>query len=700
MPTEDSPAPWRAEGDGERVGLDGDGAVVELVRRDGTPVSLTDGESGLTVRDVGTGRTYDVGGDLEDVGDGVSQSATVADGDLAVEATYRFVEPNVLVVEGSVSAAEERAVDVRFSLPVERGEPTTWETSLTKRAELGPEATPDPQNDLPLAAARTGGSCLAYAVPPEDPCRFEVEAAPDPETVGLSLSLQFGLSPAGEGALDGRAPFRFAVDVGVDPEWGLRSALRRYYERHADWFETPVDRYGLWQILPLDRHDDPEHYVFHEAGTLLGDADTVEEFAENDGWELDDEHGSYTLPYTIPGHREINYLEALPEDHEAAMAALAEWDGEPVPFESVNHVSSFRDPDELRAIVENAGLETADGRRELLVRDTNWAGKSVTFPVNPNPRLREGEDAPTIAEYMLDTYVPELLSHPSCDGVYVDSLWRWGNFFNYREEHFAAATVPLTYADDRLDFGEHGTPGLFNAFSHREYLRELRERLHDEDAVLMGNGVRTTGETGRAFSAFALDVLGVELDVENIADAEYKAAFYRAVAHRKPVLSLTHGTPDEDAFERMWKLGLLYGVAPATDGPAGNGMQLADPDQDDLRLVDGQDAYRDRYVPVLRRLLEAGWRPVTGVRADGDGVRVERYGAGEDCHLVVYNAGGPTTATFEVDDRVLEWPGNRRPTAVLSDGDRSTDDLDEVLGGALHLGEGELLVARVGLEEE
>lgn len=687
-----------SEDGGSAVRFDDAGNVVGMNRSDGSTIPLSPDGGGLRLEDPETRRKYPLDGGMVEEDGELVQSADARDDTLTVEATYRFVGDQVLEVAGAVADAADRSrtVDVVFSLPVDRRN-VEWITNLYECDDVAADAPPAVQADLPLATARAPGEwAITYAVPPDQPCRFEMSVDPSSESTDVFLRTKFALSPEAEGRLDSRALFRFRVDLGADSEWGLREALRRYYDRHDEWFSTPVDRYGLWQVLPLDRYEDPEHFVFHEAGRFVGDAQTVDEYARNDGWELDDERGSYTLPYTIPGHREITHLDELPETNEEAMNAFDEWDRDPVPYESFRYISGFRELEELKSIVRNSGIHAADGTLETVVRNTDWGQKSVTFPMNPNPGLGRDEETPTLAEYMLETYVPDLLSHPSCDGVYVDSLWGWGNFFNYREEHFRAATVPLTYADERLPFGENGRPGLYNAFSHQEYLWALRERLREEGKVLMGNGIRTTGDNGRAFNAFALDVLGVELDVRDAADAEYDAAFYRAVARGKPVLSLTHGTPSEDEFAEMWKLALLYGIAPTSDGHEGNAMHEPDPDGSDLPLIANQDEYRERHVPVLERLMEAGWDPVTGVRADDSAVRVERYGPTDDAHFVIYNAGEAADVEFDVDRAVFDSGQNRRAKCLTTEGQGPPDDPDAVLGdGTLRLEDGGLIVLHV-----
>jgi hypothetical protein len=47
-----------------------------------------------------------------------------------------------------------------------------------------------------------------------------------------------------------------------------------------------------------------------------------------------------------------------------------------------------------------------------------------------------------------------------------------------------------------------------------------------------------------------------------------------------------------------------------------------------------------KYIPLCKRVAEAGWEPVTGARADNASVIVERFGAQPGpCYLTVYNLG-------------------------------------------------------------
>jgi hypothetical protein len=328
------------------------------------------------------------------------------------------------------------------------------------------------------------------------------------------------------------------------------------------------------------------------------------------------------------------------------MRALTEWTGSANLFggPSPNLSNSYTDVDQHKQLIENSALHVAADRLHLVRRTTAWGGNSVTFPLNPDPNL----DPPsqTIAQYMLDQHVPLLLRSAKVDGIYVDSLEAWGNFYNYRRAHFASARIPLTYQKDRQQ------PALYNSFSHQEYLWELRRRLHATGKVLMGNGISET----RAFNAFALDVICAERTFESLLNHESRLAFYRMIARQKPVLLMIYeGWEREQDVERMWKWALLYGLF-VSSGP-----------QDATYVTPVNEVrYQDKYASILIQLATAGWQPRTGISTADPRVRIERYGDGSHFFLVMYNTGpSATQASMQVDAEVVLSAGAERLRDVL-----------------------------------
>lgn len=284
------------------------------------------------------------------------------------------------------------------------------------------------------------------------------------------------------------------------------------------------------------------------------------------------------------------------------------------------------------------------------------------------------------------------------DGVFSDSVFAWGQYFDYRREHFAAARIPLTYADFTNEWGTAHVPGISNDFSQVEYLRELRSRLHARGKLLMTNGDKTTpasktrtGET-RVFDGFLSDVIANQATLAQLVGDEAIWAFSHEMAYRKPNVTSTaqewngvNAWDDEADVARFFKRGLLYGFAPASTTMTQ--AQQAAPDA--LLPPDAyagmpplEVEYGQRYIPVLRQLLVAGWQPLIGVRASSDAVRVERYGDGHDVHLVVASETGADAVSFTVDRRLLPRVDGCRVSCLLADGVDSAELVRALAGGA------------------
>ena len=73
------------------------------------------------------------------------------------------------------------------------------------------------------------------------------------------------------------------------------------------------------------------------------------------------------------------------------------------------------------------------------------------------------------------------------------------------------------------------------------------------------------------------------------------------------------------------------------------------------------------YDPLLRQLVAAGWEPLTGARVAPPGVRLERYGHGDQVYLVLHNPATQTaTATATLDEPILgakAWHATSEPGA-------------------------------------
>jgi hypothetical protein len=556
---------------------------------------------------------------------------------LGVEITARIVSRgDFLQVDGEVveHSGRARCLDLKISLPITTngfafGTGLSG-TSGTKASGQKPkknlpadsevdESIPDENAWYPIAPISNQDlkAGLSLAVPPTHPTRSLTGA----DDSGPFILLRLGLSPAA--ATPGRTPFRIIL-YRHDPAWGFRSALARYYEFYqSQFFTRRVQRIGAWTTQNASYLRHPELYAFHEAGFTTwhhpkgtgpgvntkpslenvdqGPACTsLAEYEKLCELSVDQKYGIYSLPYTIVGQRQIMQLPELPRNRDEAMKILDSFaTTRPILFDGPPPAGSFRTGEELKAIVRNSGIHDPTHELEWLARP--YRGPTLTFPQNPSPRLFADGNKPTVAKYTLDYYLPMMFKSTNVDGCYLDSLGRWCSYYNFRTEHFGAASLPLTYS------GEPPQPCLWNLQSHAEYLWELGARLHAQGKIFFANGVHAD----RVMLGFACDAMGGEgTPVYTGGEAFYAL---RVAAGMKPycLLNASHkSTP------RLWNSCLYMGY---------------------LVGCNAENGWKDeqKYLPLITKLNQAGWHPITHARATSPAVGVERWG-GQDAHAPLF----------------------------------------------------------------
>jgi hypothetical protein len=181
--------------------------------------------------------------------------------------------------------------------------------------------------------------------------------------------------------------------------------------------------------------------------------------------------------------------------------------------------------------------------------------------------------------------------------------------------------VPLTYA------GQPPKPCLWNLASHAEYIWELGRKLHAQGKIFTANGVHPD----RAMLGFGCDVMGSE--GAPVYDAGENFYVSRVAAGIKPYcyLNATH-----KVSPRLWNSVLYMGYLMGANSKQG----LAD---------------EKKYLPMIIKLNEAGWQPVTYARAEPKVVGVERWG---QLNFTAMNRSKENVdAEFAVDLKSLELKG-------------------------------------------
>jgi hypothetical protein len=242
-----------------------------------------------------------------------------------------------------------------------------------------------------------------------------------------------------------------------------------------------------------------------------------------------------------------------------------------------------------------------------------------------------------VADTSLGEVARLLHQYPSLSGIYVDSLASWGSYYNYRREHFAAARALLAH-------DPAGRPCIPNWMPHVDFLRALSGQIGGR--LVFGNGIRP----GRAFCAFACDILGVETSMDDL-QHRTNLDFYRAVGGSKPFLFLFCYAKDEiprAIAEEYVQRFVAMGLSPEVRSQPWGRYKQRDAD------------LLARFMPLYRRLDLAGWEPVTHARLDHESVWLERFGRhAPDLYFTVYNPDDKAVQVrLSVDRRALGLPSS------------------------------------------
>ncbi len=555
--------------------------------------------------------------------------------------------PDHLVIEGRVSdtSGRDRAITLVFALPVDATGWQWWDDINTSRI-IKPGV--DYANPVRVRCGATGTQAL-----------YPVAAISD-ERNGFSLALDMGCPAVHRlGYHAGLRQLYAAFDFGLVPDtqlspsaanfrlvlyrftptWGFRSAWDKFMRIFPEYFVVRAKDQGLW--MP-----------FTDISTVQDWQDFGFKFHEgNNNVAFDDAHNILSFRYTEPMTWWMTMKKDLPRSPETALKV---------------RVEILADPKHSQHKMAQASViaEMWDGAGQpcLKFQDTPWCNGAV-WSLNPNPHL-PGDLNFATAHW--NTQIKDKLYGPSTkaqlDGEYLDSLEGYVTAdLNFRREHFRFSTVPLGFET------ETGRPALTKGLAVYEFTRWICDEVHHLGRLTFANSVpyRFT------YLCPWLDVMGTETDW--LRQGKYQPAspaqmnLWRTLSGRKPYLLLMNTDYDqlkpelvELYFQRSLALGLFPGMFShnAADNPYWKNPAWYNRDRPLFK----------KYIPLIKKIAEAGWEPVTGVRSDQATVTLERFGApGKGIvYLTVYNHfSQPQMARLRLDPQELGKSARLETTDLL-----------------------------------
>ena len=440
-------------------------------------------------------------------------------------------------------------------------------------------------------------------------------------TQELFLAYDLGLSPEKSSA---RVRFcRFAFE----PHWGFRSALARYYDLFPEHFRCRTPEQGLW--MP-----------FAKISKVSGWEDFGFKFKEgNDETKWDDEHGMVTFRYTEPMTWWMKMATEMPREPGAALA------------EARRLANEKHDPAAQAFLT--SGYHNAAGEFSARLLDTPWCNGAV-WSMNSMPGI-----AGDITHFKThwNAELREKLYGPNrkgdLDGEYIDSSEGYvTDELDFRRDHFAAADTPLTFDPQTY------RPAIFRGLITFEYVRAIAADVHGMGRLMMANSTPSR----LCWLMPLLDVAGTETNWHRQGCwkpmSESDLLYRRALCKGKPYCFLMNTAFEEFSpalVEKYMKRSLAYGMFPGFfSHNASQGQYFTRPE-----LYNRDRPLFKKYVPLCKRVAEAGWQPVPRATSNDPQVSIERFG---DRLLTVFN---PTAESREVTI-TLEGPSPNAVRELLS----------------------------------
>lgn len=455
---------------------------------------------------------------------------------------------------------------------------------------------------LALSSATAGDPALAFGAPPGLAAPYRLRAATEPGG-GLVLSFPIGLAPEPLAA-PSRAHLAAFV-AAADPRFPLRSGLEQQAALFPRLAERRFGPAGTW-IAFTDPATIPNvadfGFAVHEGDNAVAtdDALGIASFCYVEPWDDWVDLGDFATQPT--------YGDAL-----ARLAAQQSGVGYPPLVTS------------LARAVDVGGAHDASGAYHHMILQRPWisgSGWSCLVSCNPEAGLLDplGRGWPAPFDHFAAIIDASAATWnalgATLEGAYLDSCTTYfADRLDLRRSNFATTRTPLTFArgSDAVALWPPAQVAAVAA-AHAE-----RERAAGR--LLMGNAFTPHVRA----AALHFDYLGIEANWGSAPESDATLLWRRVAAFRRPFCLLQNtdfaqfGHAD---MRRYMERCLFYGhFASCFSADAASFPYFEDP-----LLYERDRGLFQKYVPLVRELDLAGWRPVTHATTSHRDLLCERFG--------------------------------------------------------------------------
>jgi len=628
-----------ASGDALLLALDSRSGAVE-VRRAGGKVNVSSASCGFLLRDVAAESDFFAPTwRIQSTNGQVHARGRVPELGLRLNADY-IARDEHIEVTGTVYdiTGKDRAISVYFALPIDALGWTWWDDTRTgRRIERDREYKHTVTENVgaigqhslyPFSCISSTESSVSLATPMDWP-RIS-RTVYDARSRQLYIVFDLALTPATK-RFPSRADFRFIIYTS-DPRWGFRAAAQKYYDIYPQFFVNRTPKQGLWMpFTDISTVRKCEDFCF-----------AFQEGAPNPKW--DDEHGVLSFVYIEPMSFWQPLAKGIPRTYEACIAELER-----------NKREGDSERKKMAWATELCGVKGRDGKFNLEIHDAPWCDGCV-FALNCSPNVKTDGKHENKAEININSVLSAIANAEkngaNIDGTYLDSLEGWGWAQNFRRDHFAVTTIPLTYTLETRE------PVLLNIFSTYEFTRSLEREMRKRGKLMMANSVPSRW----AFFAHLLDVMGTETnwgyEGKWTPMSHSSLAFRRTMCYQRPYCLLQNTVFKDfgpDFVKKYMERSLFYGVYPGFFSPDG----ATDPYFGNPEYYERDRAILKKYIPIIKEIGEAGWQPITYAVSSEPDVWIERFGPTADGRVyftVMNTAETARRADIQIDVVSLRLP--------------------------------------------